>query len=141
GWLAILIVLYILLIGPIEYYFLKRVLGRLELTWITFPNIVLTVSLAAYFSAYSIKGRELKVNKLDVIDIDPAGERVYGTTVFTIFSPRIDEYTLAVTPGAGWATSTEPIGTVVSWVGAPGGGRASLLRRRYDYHSDALGTA
>ena len=56
GWIAFLIVLYILLIGPIEYFFLKRVLGRLELTWITFPIIVLTVSLAAYFTAYSLKG-------------------------------------------------------------------------------------
>ncbi len=72
GWVAFLIVLYILLIGPIEYFFLKRVLGRLELTWITFPIIVLTVSLAAYFTAYSIKGRDLKINKVDVVDVDPA---------------------------------------------------------------------
>ena len=73
GWVALLIVLYILLIGPIEYFFLKRVLGRLELTWITFPIIVLTVSLAAYFTAYSLKGRDLKVNKIDVVDVDLAG--------------------------------------------------------------------
>src|SRR4029077_17802627 len=92
GWVAILIVLYILLIGPVEYFFLKRVLGRLELTWITFPIIVLMVSLAAYFTAYSMKGRELKVNKIDVVDFDPASGRVYGTTLFTLFSPRIDDY-------------------------------------------------
>ncbi len=72
GWVALLIVLYILLIGPIEYYFLKRVLGRLELTWVTFPIIVLTVSALAYFSAYAVKGRDLKVNKIDVVDVDPA---------------------------------------------------------------------
>ena len=72
GWVALLIVLYILLIGPVEYFFLKRVLGRLELTWITFPIIVLTVSLAAYFTAYALKGRDLKVNKIDVVDVDPA---------------------------------------------------------------------
>lgn len=136
GWIAFLIVLYILLIGPIEYFFLKRVLGRLELTWITFPIIVLTVSLAAYFTAYSLKGRELKINKLDVVDVDPASGRVYGTTMFTIFSPRIDSYTLGVTPGEGWSSSSETHGTTVSWVGSPRGGRASLLRRNYRYHSD-----
>ena len=141
GWVAFLIVLYILLIGPIEYFFLKRVLGRLELTWITFPIIVLTVSLAAYFTAYSMKGRDLKINKVDVIDVDPASGRVYGTTWFTIFSPRIDNYTLAVTPGDGWSADAEPAGTVVSWVGAPRGGRASLLRRSYRYHSDEKGVA
>jgi hypothetical protein len=136
-WVALLIVLYILLIGPIEYYFLKRILGRLELTWITFPLIVLTVSLAAYFTAYSMKGRDLKINKVDVLDVDPASGRIYGTTWFTIFSPRIDNYTLGVTPGEGWSADAEPTGTTVNWVGAPRGGRASLLRRSYRYHSDA----
>ncbi|MBA4192123.1 MAG: hypothetical protein C0467_29450 [Planctomycetaceae bacterium] len=139
GWVAMLIVFYILLIGPVEYYFLKRVLGRLELTWITFPIIVLTVSLAAYFSAYSLKGRDLKINKIDLVDVDPASGRVYGTTWFTVFSPRIDTYTIGVTPGDGWG-DTEP-GTAVSWVGAPRGGRASLLRRKYSYHTDAASVA
>ena len=87
GWVAFLIVLYILLIGPIEYFFLKRVLGRLELTWITFPIIVLTVSLAAYFTAYSLKGRELKINKVDVVDVDPASGRIYGIDVVHHLQP------------------------------------------------------
>jgi len=135
GWIALLIVGYILLIGPVEYYILKRIFGRLELTWITFPIIVATVSLAAYFSAYSLKGRDLKVNKIDLIDVDPASNRVYGSTRFTVFSPRIDTYTLGITPNDGWATA-EP-GTTVNWVGAARGGRATLLRRDYRYHSDA----
>ena len=37
GWVALFILLYILLIGPVDYLFLKKVLSRLELTWITFP--------------------------------------------------------------------------------------------------------
>jgi hypothetical protein len=135
GWVAVLIILYILLIGPIEYFFLKRVFGRLELTWITFPIIVLTVSLAAYFTAYSLKGRDLKINKLDVLDVDSASNRVYGTTWFTIFSPRIETYNLAITPGEEWCGEKDPPGTMVSWVGAPRGGRASLLRRGYRYHA------
>lgn len=132
GWVALLIGLYILLIGPVEYLFLKRVLGRLELTWVTFPLIVLTVSLAAYLTAYSLKGGELRVNKIDVLDVDPASGRAYGTTWLTVFSPRIETYTVAVTPGDGWGL--EPAGgTAVSWVGGPRGGRASLMRRRYAY--------
>src|SRR5205814_8375374 len=83
GWVAVFIVLYILLIGPVEYFFLKKVLGRLELTWVTFPLIVVTVSAAAYFTAYAVKGRDLKVNKVDVVDVDPASGRVYGRCWFT----------------------------------------------------------
>jgi hypothetical protein len=135
GWVAMLLVLYILLIGPVEYFFLKRILGRLELTWITFPIIVLTISIAACFTAYSMKGRDLKINKLDAIDVDLASNRVYATTWFTIFSPHIETYTLGITPGEGWSTENEPGGTVVNWVGAPRGGRPSLLRRNYRYHA------
>ena len=56
GWVAFFIFLYILLIGPGDYFFLKKVLKRMELTWVTFPMIVLAVSLLAYFAAYRSKG-------------------------------------------------------------------------------------
>ena len=70
GWVAFFIFLYILLIGPGDYFFLKKVLKRMELTWITFPTIVVTVSLVAYYAAYLLKGNDLLVNKVDVVDID-----------------------------------------------------------------------
>ncbi len=134
GWIALLIVLYILLIGPIEYYFLKRVLGRLELTWITFPVIVLTVSAAAYFSADAVKGRELKVNKVDVVDVDPESNRIYGTTWFTVFSPKIDTYSVGVSAGDEWGMGSE--GATMNWLGAPRGGRPGIVRRKYAIHAD-----
>ncbi len=132
GWIALLIVLYIVLIGPVEYFFLRRIIGRLELTWVTFPIIVLSVSLAAYFTADSLKGRELRINKVDVVDVDPVTQRVYGTTWFTLFSPRIETYTLGVTPAESWCADDEH--SNITWSGAPRGGRANLLRRGYRYH-------
>lgn len=140
GWIAMLIVLYIVLIGPVEYYVLKRLFGRLELTWITFPIIVLTVSLAAYLSADAAKGRELKVNKLDVVDV--AAHRVYGTTWFTVFSPKIDKYTVGVTANSGWGELHQgrPATTVGS-LGAPRGGRPGVVRRKYEVHVDGEAVA
>ena len=88
GWVAFFIFLYILLIGPGDYLFLKHVLKRMELTWVTFPVIVVTVSLLAYVAAYSIKGRDLRVNKVDVVDVDqPAGLRG-GAASSTCSVPR-----------------------------------------------------
>ncbi len=143
GWVALFIVLYTLLIGPVEYLFLKKVLGRLELTWVTFPVIVLTVSAAAYFTAYAIKGKDLKVNKIDVVDVDLAGGRVYGNTYFTIFSPRIDSYTISVEPRAEWTTPlpNEPSPPVlVDWMaGGRGGGGSGILSRGYSYSSGVDG--
>lgn len=149
GWVAVFIALYVLLIGPVEYYLLKRVLGRLELTWVTFPVIVLTVCVAAYLAASAAKGHDLRVNKIDVVDVvaetDPEtrkpGGSVFGTTWLTVFSPTIDAYTVGVTPAEGWAAAGESGRALVGWSGGPRGGRASLLRRRYEYHTDpATGT-
>ncbi|MFN7135861.1 MAG: hypothetical protein ACK4N5_27600, partial [Myxococcales bacterium] len=51
GWVALFILFYILLVGPLDYLFLSKVVKRLEWTWLTFPTLVLLVSLAAYFTA------------------------------------------------------------------------------------------
>ncbi len=135
GWVVMLIVLYIVLVGPLEYYLLKRILGRLELTWLTFPIIAPSCRcVRRTFSAESVKGREQRVNKIDVVDVDLTSNRVYGTTWFTIFSPKIDNYTIGVEPGSGWGTSE---GANLSWMGPPRGGRPGLIRRKYGIHEGA----
>jgi hypothetical protein len=141
GWVALFIVLYTLLIGPVEYFFLKKVVGRLELTWVTFPLIVLSVSGIAYVTAYAIKGNDLKLNKVDLVDVDLGGGRVYGRTWFTLFSPRIESYTVGVEPRAGWAKAAPdaPLpAPLVDWMaGGRGGGGGSIISRGYGYHSGA----
>lgn len=98
GWVAFFIFLYILLIGPGDYLFLKKVLRRMELTWITFPAIVVSVSLLAYFAAYRLKGNDLLVNKVDVIDVDQPGGLVRGRSLLSIFSPQNRDYTIGLVP-------------------------------------------
>jgi hypothetical protein len=124
GWVALFILIYIILIGPVDYLFLKKVLRRLEWTWITFPVIVIAVSAAAYFAAYALKGKDLKINKVDVVDVDLAGKRVDGNTWFTLFSPRIQNYTIGVEPAgtdketSAWTqavASDAARDTVVTW--------------------------
>lgn len=98
GWVAFFIFLYILLIGPGDYFFLKKVLKRMELTWITFPTIVITVSLLAYYAAYLFKGNDLLVNQVDVVDIDQVDGLVRGETWAGMFSPQNRDYTMRVLP-------------------------------------------
>lgn len=148
GWVALFILLYILIVGPLDYWFLKKVVNRLELTWITFPTVVITVSAAAYFAAYHIKGNELKINKVDIIDIDLARQETYGTTWFTLFSPRIQHYTIGVEPATPtWAAEPGAEQTaypvVVTWSGRADIDRArgqSLFRRSYEYETNFEGT-
>jgi hypothetical protein len=148
-WVAFFIFIYILLIGPVDYLLVKKVLKRMELTWITFPTIVIGVSLAAYFTAYWLKGDELRINKIDVVDVDQASGDLRGTSWFTLFSPQIKNYTvrlqpdLAVAPIPNPQMSSPPV--IVSWLGlaedAIGGmsrqGGVGLFRRGYAFGSDA----
>jgi hypothetical protein len=149
GWVALFILIYILVVGPLDYFFLKKVVKRLELTWITFPTIVLVVSAAAYYAAYSLKGNDLRINKVDLVDLDLQSNRIYGNTWFTLFSPRIQLYTVGLEPGlvpeSGSRSATNQ--TLVTWMGRPdtsyGGSNRprsqSLFRRTYDYAPEATG--
>lgn len=126
GWVALLIFGYILLIGPIDYLFLKKVVGRLELTWITFPTWVIVISVAAYYAAHWLKGDALRVNRVEVVDVDQESETLRGTGFVSIFSPRIDKYTVSYTPSFAAAGEWHDLGMgleqsprTCSWMGVP----------------------
>jgi hypothetical protein len=164
AWVALFIFLYIIVVGPVDYLILKLVFKRLELTWVTFPAVVLTVSLLAYFTAYAIKGQDLKINKVDLVDLDlrtalgedlqPTGAAAYGTTWFTILSPRIQSYTICIEPMVyrwqpGFAAPAQPFEPTMSWYGRPefaglgasgrGGRSPSLFNHTYSYQPAAVG--
>jgi len=144
GWVAFFVFIYILLIGPGDYLFLRKVVKRMEMTWITFPATVVVVSALAYAAAYYFKGTELRINKVDALDIDQTSNRVHirGTTWITLFSPQNRDYGLSIIP---LAPEIEPpssplapanqakssnVETIMTWFSAPdqnlgaGGGMA-----------------
>ncbi len=150
GWVALFIFLYILIVGPLDYFLLKKVFKRLELTWITFPSVVIIISVTAYFTAYKLKGNDLRMNKLDVVDLDLRGGQINGTTWFTLFNPRIQNYSIGIVPAPGWApqkpdplTDYAPlVGTLSPPDSSQGGmnrnsGSGSFFRRPYEYASNA----
>jgi hypothetical protein len=149
GWVALFILFYIFLVGPLDYFILKKVFKRLELTWVTFPAVVLTVSVAAYFTAYALKGDDLRVNKVDLVEFDlHAPQQAYGTSWFTLFSPRIQSYTIGVEPVEPAWTGPPP-GGAPAWSGTVATmesaeplvrtGSQGLFRRAYEYAPAAAG--
>jgi len=87
GWVAGLIFAYLLLIGPIDYFLLKRVFKRMEWTWITFPLIVLATTILAFQLARAMKGSDLRVNRIDLMDVEQATGIYRGSTWMTVLSP------------------------------------------------------
>jgi len=126
-----LVMVYILVIGPLDYWIVKKWFRRVELTWVTFPCWVILFSAGACLLAYWLKGRQLRVNQAEIVDVDVERRLLRGTVFTHLFSPRPATYDVAVRPAllAGMERQSEDL--VVSWMGLPGvslGGMGGSVR-------------
>ena len=126
---ALLVAVYVALIGPGDYFFVKKILKRMELTWITFPAIVLVFSVGAYVLAYWLKGDQLVLNQVDLLDVDVETETVRGTSWMKVFSPRMEPYDLSYRPQLPDGEPPEESEQIVSWLGLPGGALGGMSSR------------
>jgi len=96
GWLLLLLVGYLGVIGPLDQYWLKK-LNKQMLTWITFPAYVAFFSLLIYFIGYKLRAGETEWNELHVVDVIPHGEHadLRGRSYGSIYSPFNARYNLA----------------------------------------------
>ncbi len=89
---------YIILIGPVDYYLLKKLVGRMELAWLTLPLVALAVCVFSYWLANRAKGHALLWNHVELFDVDVASGRTRGTNWFTIYSPQTKTYDVDLSP-------------------------------------------
>ena len=68
GFIVVFGLLYLLFIGPVDYFVLRR-LGRPMLTWISFPLLAVGFSVAAGVIVRQQKGGESEVRCLEVHDV------------------------------------------------------------------------
>jgi len=125
---ALLVVVYILLIGPGDYYLVTKILKRPQATWVSFPLMVVAVSVAAYFFANWMKGDQLRVNQVEIVDVLAEDGLTRGTAWTHFFTPQVQKFDFTFQPDAFGTTSlagnqTESLADtqeVVSWLGLPG---------------------
>jgi hypothetical protein len=84
---------YILIIGPLNYFILWRV-KRQELAWISIPALVILFTVFAYFSGYFIRGTRPILNRLAVVQAWDGVERAQVRALVGIYSPNRENYTL-----------------------------------------------
>jgi hypothetical protein len=116
---ALLVIVYILLIGPGDYFLLRRLGRGMQWTWITFPAIVVLFSVGAYLADYWLKGDQLRINQIDLVDIDAEGT-VRGATWFGIFSPRGESFDLSLRPRLPDGQAPQEASTALAWMGKAG---------------------
>ncbi|MEX2016305.1 MAG: hypothetical protein WD873_06665, partial [Candidatus Hydrogenedentales bacterium] len=91
GLVLLLTALYALIAGPGDYWLVRK-LGRPQLTWITFPLIVIAFTLAAYFGARWWIGGEFSARYSRVTTYVADAGVALETHVTGIFAPHPETY-------------------------------------------------
>ena len=122
--IAILIGLYILCIGPLDYFLLRKLFKRMELTWITFPLFsLLFCGLAIGISQWS-RPHTLQVNQLEIIDIDASDSICRGLVWTNFYSPTGDALDIQLSGTNSLDLNSQQ--RLTSWHGLPGDGLGGM---------------
>ena len=101
GWLILLLIAYLVIIGPVDRIWLKRI-NKQMLTWLTFPTYVILFSLLIYYIGYRLRAGQLEINEAHIVDVLPGKETTLrGRSYASIYSPSNRDYPLGGALAAG----------------------------------------
>ena len=95
-YISCLMGLYVLIIGPLNYFLLSR-LKRRELAWVTIPVLVILFSFLAYGSGLFYRGTTPILNRLVVAQAWDGVEQAHANALLGIYSPVRARYDLDMT--------------------------------------------
>jgi hypothetical protein len=97
--LLVIIAAYIVIIGPINYFVLKR-LDRRELAWITMPVLVVAFAAASFGYGAFLRGTDVVVNEVAIVRGAPNATEASAQVYFGVFSPTRSTYQVNLPQGA-----------------------------------------
>lgn len=92
--LALLLTIYVLLVGPINYLVL-RWRKRLHWAWVSVPLMTVAFSAGTFGMGYALRGTDLILNKIAVIELQPDGT-ANAASYLGLFSPTRQSYQIEV---------------------------------------------
>jgi hypothetical protein len=93
-WAIMLLILaYIVIIGPINFLVLRR-LKRVELAWFSTPLLVLLFMLGTYGASFLMRGTQAQFVQMAVVQSDEGAPRSKTTAFVGLFSPQRRSYVL-----------------------------------------------
>ncbi|MBW3543724.1 MAG: DUF4350 domain-containing protein [Planctomycetes bacterium] len=98
-----LVAAYLVIVGPLDYLVVHRLLRRPHLTWLTFPLLVLAAAAAAGWTAAASNGGKLLVKQLDLVDIEAGTDTLRARSWMTLYSPRTARYRVECVPAGVFA--------------------------------------
>lgn len=121
---AVLIALFLLCIGPGDYFLLKHTVKKMEWTWLTFSLFAAAFCFLAIYISRTTKPTQMQINQLEIIDIDQASNRVRGNIWTNIYSPANSKNSLTAPDQNSLGVNTG--NATLSWMGIPGSGLAGM---------------
>ncbi|MFM7561674.1 MAG: hypothetical protein ACKO81_01425 [Planctomycetota bacterium] len=138
---ALLISLLILLAGPGDYFLLRNLPGRrMELTWLTFPLLILGFCGLSYWLANRSYPNQLQYNQFEVVDLDVRTGQLRGTNWTSLYSPKAGVHD--VKGSLGNRIPAKLFDEQTSWLALPGGamgGNIGSGQSRYRHFAEASG--
>src|SRR2546428_1989954 len=86
-----LVLLYVLLVGPVNYLVLGA-MRRRALAWVTVPLIAVIAATGAYGAGVLTKGRSVQTNQVAILHLQPGWDRSYQETYTGVIPPSRGDY-------------------------------------------------
>ena len=95
----ILMFVYLLAVGPLDWFLAKKGFKRPSATWATFPAFVLLFGALAVWTTSATRTSEPRLNQVDLIDVDVESGVVRNVSWFGLYSPQDGRRDLTFAPG------------------------------------------
>lgn len=128
-WVMGLVLFYLILIGPLDYLLVHRVLKKPHITWITFPSLVILAAAWGVYSALESNGSKLETTQLNLVDYDASIGQFRGRFYLNLYSPEMRRHEVSVSATVPTTQTTpEVFPTHLCWNGLPESTFAGMYR-------------
>jgi hypothetical protein len=125
--------LYVLVLGPLQFVSIRGWLKKSWVAWISFPLVLMLFGAGAVvFANARDVNRRPRVNSAEIIDVDVSAGRARGTYWAALYSPSSQRYDVSFSPTYSDAAAAES-NAIFSWNGLAGFGIGGMDARGPDF--------
>ncbi len=106
-WVILILTMLALLLGPVDYFVLKR-LDRLPYTWLTSMGWIVIFTVGAYYGVQTLRGGRMQLRAISVIDGIADSDCAWATYYTGLFAPRSADYRLEELGPRQWWSGMAP---------------------------------
>ncbi len=118
--------LFLVIVGPLDYLVVHRLFQRPHWTWVTLPLWIVLGGVVGLSAASRTGGTRELTRQLDLVTWDAVQGEARLNSWLTIYSPEHHRYEVACTPGT--MNPASPADTQLRWAARPEAGFRGLYR-------------